>query len=141
MVDDRPFGIIILAILSILGAVQAGFMTLQVLHVLPAFTGPGFVVVPDLIVALICGLLALAFTWIAYVFWTINLSDWYSVLSISLLNLTLIILSGVSLAVSIGMMGKGSSRNLLLSGIMIYGGILTYCLLLDKKRAFWSMQV
>lgn len=141
MVDDRPFGIIILAILSILGAVQAGFMTLQVLHVLPAFTGPGFVVVPDLIVALICGLLALAFTWIAYVFWTINLSDWYSVLSISLLNLALIILSGVSLAVSIGMMGKGSSRNLLLSGIMIYGGILTYCLLLDKKRAFWSMQV
>ena len=140
MINDRPIGIIILAVLAMLGAAQAGFMTVQVLHVLPALSGPGFVVIPDLIVALICGLLALAFTWIAYVFWTINLSDWYSVLSISLLNLALIILSGVSLAISIGMMGNGSSRNLLLSGIMIYGGTLTYCLLLDKKRAFWSMQ-
>jgi hypothetical protein len=140
VINDRPFGIIILAVLSILGATQAGFMTLQVLQVLPEVSGPGFVVVPNLFVALICGLLALAFAHVAYVFWTINLSDWYSVLSISVLNLALIILSGMSLAVSIGMMGKGSSRNLLLSGIMIYGGILTYCLLLDKKRAFWSIQ-
>ena len=140
MINDRPFGIVILATLAMLGAAQAVVMSLQVLQVLPATTGHSFVVVPDLIVAFIFGLLALAFTWISYVFWTINLSDWYSVLSISLLNLALIILSGVSLAVSIGMMGKGSSRNLLLSGIMIYGGILTCCLLLDKKRAFWRMQ-
>ena len=140
MINDRPSGIIILAVLAMLGAAQAGFMTVQVLHLLPAVSGPGFVVVPGLIVALICGLLALAFTWISYVFWTVNLSDWYSVISISLLNLALIILSVMSLAVSIGMMVKGLSRNLLFSGIMIYGGTLTYCLLLDKKRAFWSMQ-
>jgi hypothetical protein len=140
VINDRPFGIVILATLAMLGAAQAVVISLQVLQVLPATTGHSFVVVPDLIVAFIFGLLALAFTWISYVFWTINLADWYSVITISLLNLTLIILSGVSLAVSIGMMGKGSSRNLLLSMIMIYGGILTYCLLLDKKRAFWSLQ-
>ena len=140
MINDRPFGIIILAVLAMLGAAQAGFMTVQVLHVLPAVSGPGFVAVPDLIVALILGLLALAFTWISYVFWTINLADWYSVISISLLNLMLIILSGMSLAFSIAMMVKGSSGNLLVSGIMIYGGILLYCLLLDAKKAFGSMQ-
>ena len=140
MINDRPSGIIILAVLAMLGAAQAGFMTVQVLHVLPAVSGPGFVVVPDLIVALIFGLLALAFAWVAYAFWTINLSDWYSVLSISLLNLALIILSGMSLAFSIAMMVKGSSGNLLVSGIMIYGGILLYCLLLDKKRAFGSLR-
>ena len=76
MINDRPFGIMVLAVLAMLGAAQAGFMTVQVLHVLPALSGPGFVVVPDLIVAFIFGLLALAFTWISYVFWTINLSDW-----------------------------------------------------------------
>jgi hypothetical protein len=140
VINDRPSGIIILAVLAMLGAAQAGFMTVQVLHVLPAVSGPGFVVVPDLIVALIFGLLALAFAWVAYAFWTINLSDWYSVLSISLLNLALIILSGMSLAFSIAMMVKGSSGNLLVSGIMIYGGILLYCLLLDAKKAFGSMQ-
>jgi len=140
VINDRPSGIIILAVLAMLGAAQAGFMTVQVLHVLPAVSGPGFVVVPDLIVALIFGLLALAFAWVAYAFWTINLSDWYSVLSISLLNLALIILSGMSLAFSIAMMVKGSSGNLLVSGIMIYGGILLYCLLLDKKRAFGSLR-
>ena len=140
MINDRPFGIIILAVLSILGATQAGFMTVQVLHVLPALSGPGFVVVPDLIVALICGLLALAFTWIAYVFWTINLSDWYSVLSISLLNLALIILSGMSLVVFSAMMVMGLPWKMLVSGIIINGCILLYCLLLDKKRAFGSLR-
>ena len=140
MIHDRPSGIIILAVLAMLGAAQAGFMTVQGLHILPACSGPGFIAAPDLIVALICGLLALAFTWISYEFFTINLSDWYSVISISLLNLALIILSGMSLALSIGMLVKGSSWNLPVSGIMIYGGILTYCLLLDKKRAFGSMQ-
>lgn len=139
MLNDRPYGIIILAVLAMLGAAQAGFMTVQVLQVLPALPGPWLVVVPDLFVALIFGLAALAFTWISYMFWTINLSDWYSVLSISLLNLALILLSGMSIAFTIAMMVKGWSWNLLVSGMMIYGGILTYCLLLDKKKAFGSL--
>jgi hypothetical protein len=138
VINDRPSGIIILAVLAMLGAAQAGFMTVQVLHLLPAFSGPDFVIVPDFFVALILGLLALAFMWISYVFWTVNLSDWYSVLSISLLNLALIILSGMSLAVSIAIMAKGFSWIKLVSAILINGCTLLYCLLLDKKRAFWS---
>ena len=140
MINDRPFGIMVLAVLAMLGAAQAGFMTVQVLHVLPALSGPGFVVVPDLIVAFIFGLLALAFTWISYVFWTINLSDWYSVISISLLNLVLVLLSGMSLVVFSAMMVMGLPWKMLVSGIIINGCILLYCLLLDKKRAFWSIQ-
>jgi len=140
VINDRPFGIMVLAVLAMLGAAQAGFMTVQVLHVLPALSGPGFVVVPDLIVAFIFGLLALAFTWISYVFWTINLSDWYSVISISLLNLVLVLLSGMSLVVFSAMMVMGLPWKMLVSGIIINGCILLYCLLLDKKRAFWSIQ-
>lgn len=138
MINDRPFGTMVLAVLAMLGAAQAGFMAVQVLYILPAFSGPRFAVVPDLIVALICGLLVLAFMWISYMFWTINLTDWYSVISISLLNLALILLSGTSLAVSIAMMVKGFSWTMLVSAIIINGCILLYCLLLDKKRAFGS---
>ena len=140
MINDRPSGIIILAVLAMLGAAQAGFMTVQVLHLLPPYSGPRFAVVSDVIVALILGLLALAFAWIAYMFWTVNLSDWYSVISISLLNLALIILSVMSLAVSSVLIIRGLPWNMLVYAIIINGCILLYCLLLDKKRAFWSMQ-
>jgi hypothetical protein len=138
VLNNRPFGIIILAVLAMLGAAQACVTTLLILHILPAFSGPAFVVIPDFFVALIPGMLALAFIWIAYVFLMINLSDWYSAISVSLLNLALIVLSGMSLAFTIAMMVKGSSWNLVVSGAMIYGGILTYCLLLDGKKAFGS---
>ncbi len=119
MIHDRPSGIIILAVLAMVGAAQAGFTTVQVLRVLPAVSGPDFVAAPDLIVALICGLLALVFMWISYVFWTVNLSDWYSVITISLLNLALIILSGLSLAVSLAMMFRGVSWMIAASAIIV----------------------
>ena len=138
MINDRPSGIIILAVLAMLGTAQAGFMTVQVLYILPAFSGPRFAVVPDLIVALICGLLALAFMWISYMFWTINLTDWYSSIGISLLNLALILLSALSLAVSLAMMTMGVSGNIAASAIIVNGCTLLFCLLLDKKRAFGS---
>ncbi len=138
MFNDRPSGIIILSILALLGGILAAVMAVQALHLLPAASVNNLVFLTDLIGALIFVGLAPAFAWIAYTFWTITLSDWYSVITISFLNLALIILSGMSLAVSSALMMRGVLWNIAVSAIIVNGCTLLYCLLLDKKRAFGS---
>jgi hypothetical protein len=136
--NARPFGIIFLAILAVLGAAMASIMSLQVLSYLLALQGYSFAILQDFVIALFFGLLVLAFCCIAYGFLTIDLTDWYSVISVSLLNFALIILSGISLGLSLIMIINGLPWSRFLSVIIVYGSILTYCVLLDNKKAFWS---
>jgi hypothetical protein len=138
VINSRPFGIIFLAVLAMLGAGMACFMTLQVLINLPHLSGYISVELPDIFLALIFVLLVLAFSLIAYGFLMIDLTDWYSVIGVSILNFAIIILSGISLAITFVTIMMGFPWSKSLSMVVVNGCILTYCVLLDNKKAFWS---
>jgi hypothetical protein len=134
---DRPSGIIILSILALLGAILAAVMAVELLHPLLSVSENLFSLL-DLVSVIIFLSLTAAFAWIAYTFLTIDLSDWYSAVGISLLNLALLIISGLALVLSSAMLVCGVSEYIAASAIIVNSCIIVYCLLLNKRRAFGS---
>src|SRR5512136_316776 len=93
MARDRPFVITLLAIFALLGAAQAFFVTLQMLHLLPINIGPAHFWTFDFWGALMWGILFLIYMWVFRMLWNVDPQGWLFLVIISGLNLILAFLS------------------------------------------------
>ncbi len=126
MAKTRPIGVTILAVLALLGAVNAAIYTLQLLHILPTFIGPVAFYQFSLIGAFFWGILVLI--WLA-VFrmlmdvqpqgWTVHGDSWG-------------LEPGLRLIAVLG----GSSWQAMAPLLIVSGLVVIYCLLPGTKQAF-----
>ena len=84
----RPIGITILAILAGVLAVLAGIATLRFLGLFP-FLGPLDIRIFNLWYALMYGLLAWVWAWLAQMLWRVDPSAWMFLAVITVFNLTI----------------------------------------------------
>ena len=128
MTKKRPFGVMILAILAVVGAIVAIYYTLQMLHLIP-ITGPFGVFkffTFDLLGAILWGMMAAIYIWVARMLWNLDPQGWLFVAALSTLNLIVALIS---------ILGN-STWEAMLPAILINGLILIYCLLPGTKAAF-----
>ena len=76
MEKGRPIGVTILAIVAIIGAINAFIVTLQMLHLLPTYLGPVAFYQFSLIGAIIWGFIAFIWLGIAGALWIVHPSGW-----------------------------------------------------------------
>ena len=126
MARDRPFVITLLAIFALLGAAQALFVTLQMLHILPVYIGEFHFWTFDFWGALMWGILFLIYMWVFRMLWNVDPQGW----------LFLVIISGLNLILAFLYILGGTSWEAVSAAILINGLILIYCLLPGTKKAF-----
>ncbi len=124
---SRPFGVTILAVLAGIAALMAAIHTLQMLHLLP-FNLFGELRFWDFSVigAIIWGLLAVVYIWLARMLWNVDPQSWLLLVILSTLNLILAFVS---------ILGQ-SSWQAVAPTIFANGLILIYCLLPGTRSAF-----
>ena len=122
----RPFGVTLLAILALIGAVVAGIHTLQMLHLFPFFLGPVRFFTFDLVGAILWGLMFLIWLWVFRLLWALDQQGWLFVVVLAALNLILTLVS---------VLGQ-SSLEAMLPAIVLNGLVLIYGLLPGTKSAF-----
>ena len=128
MAKHRPFGITLLAILSLIAVVVAIWRVLQALGIAPITLGTMSFFVPEAswVNAILWGLMALIYLWVFRMLWAVNPQGWLFVTVISILNLTIAVLDIIG----------GSSFDAMLPTLVINGIILLYCLVPGTKAAF-----
>ena len=128
MTKKRPFGVTLLAILAVIGAIVAAYHTLQYLGIF-SFTGP-FGVFKfyglNWFGALMWALMALIFIWVARMLWNLDPQGWLFVAALSTLNLILAVLSIIG----------DSTWQSMLPSLIVNGLILLYALMPGTKDAF-----
>ena len=132
MAKKRPFGVTILAILAVVGAIVAVYHTLQLLGIFPVtITGPfgnaefEFFGV-NWLGAIMWGLMVLIWIWVARMLWNLNPQGWVFVAALSALNLILAVLS---------ILGDSTWQSQL-PAIVVNGLILIYAIMPGTKEAF-----
>ena len=128
MTKKRPFGVTVLAILAAIAAILAIIHTLQMLHLFP-IRGPFGVFAFftfDLLGAILWGILALIYIWVATMLWNLDPQGWLFVVALSALNLIMAVIS---------ILGQ-STWQAMLPAIIVNGLILLYTLLPGTKDAF-----
>lgn len=126
MSKSRPFGVTLLAILAVLGAIVAAYHTLQFLGLLPIQFGVFKFFSVNWLGAIMWGVLALIYLWVARMLWNLDPRGWLFVSALSALNLILAILS---------IIGQ-STWQAMLPSIVVNGLILIYSQLSGTKAAF-----
>ncbi|MBL8147028.1 MAG: hypothetical protein JNL34_11645 [Anaerolineae bacterium] len=128
MAKHRPFGITLLAILSLIAVVVAIWRVLQALGIAPITLGTMSFFVPEAswVNAILWGLMALIYLWVFRMLWAVNPQGWLFVTVISILNLTIAVLDIIG----------GSTFDAMLPALVINGIILIYCLIPGTKAAF-----
>ncbi|MBL8145455.1 MAG: hypothetical protein JNL34_03640 [Anaerolineae bacterium] len=128
MARKRPFGITLLAVLSLIAVVIAIWRVLQSLGIAPITLGTMSFFVPEAswVNAILWGLMALIYLWVFRMLWAVNPQGWLFVTVISILNLTIAVLDIIG----------GSSFDAMLPTLVINGIILLYCLVPGTKAAF-----
>ncbi|KPK04526.1 MAG: hypothetical protein AMJ56_17285 [Anaerolineae bacterium SG8_19] len=86
--NNRPIGVTVLAILAGVLAVLAGIATLRFLGLFP-FLGPLDIRIFNLWYALMYGLLAWVWAWLAQMLWRVDPSAWMFLAVITVFNLTI----------------------------------------------------
>lgn len=128
MTKNRPIGVTILAILAAVAAIIAIYHTLQMLGLFRV-TGPfgqfRFFTF-NFLGAILWGILALIYLWVMNRLWNLDPQGWLFVVSLSVINLILAVIS---------IFGQ-STFQAMLPAIVINGLILIYCLLPGTKEAF-----
>lgn len=132
MTKSRPFGVSLLAILAIVGAVVAAYHTLQLLGIFPVtITGPfgneefQFFGV-NWLGAIMWGIMVLIWLWVARMLWNLQPQGWLFVAALSTLNLVLAVLAIIG----------DSTWQSQLPALLVNGVILLYALLPGTKDAF-----
>jgi|SwirhisoilCB1_FD_contig_31_18514985_length_1048_multi_5_in_0_out_0_1 hypothetical protein len=123
----RPFGITILAILASVAFIVEAFITLLFLGAIPAalFGGTGFFG-DALLGAILWGILALIWGWVAIGLWTLNPGAWLFVVALSILNIIFAFISILG----------ATTFGAVLPTIIINAAILIYSLSPGVKDAF-----
>lgn len=128
MTKKRPFGVTLLAILAGIAAVIAIIHTLQMLHLFP-IGGPLGIFkffTFDLFGALMWGILAAIYIWVARMLWNLDQQGWLFVVVLAVLNLIMAFISILG----------ASSWQAMMPAIIINGLILIYGMLPGTKAAF-----
>ena len=128
MTKNRPFGVTLLAILAIIGAIVAAYHTLQYLGIF-SFTGLFGVFEfygVNWIGALMWALMILIYIWVARMLWNLDPQGWLFVVALSTLNLILAMLSIIG----------DSTWQAMLPSLIVNGLILLYTLMPGTKEAF-----
>ena len=132
MAKSRPFGVTVLAILAIIGAIVAVYHTLQLLGIFPfTISGPfgnesfEFYGV-NWLGAIMWAIMVLIWIWVARMLWNLDPRGWVFVAALSALNLILAVLAIVG----------SSTWQSQAPAIVINGLILIYALLPGTKEAF-----
>jgi hypothetical protein len=126
MAKERPIGVMLLAFLAILGAVNALIYTLQMLHLLPTYLGPIAFFQFSLIGAFFWGLLF--FIWLAVfrMIWEMQSGGWMFIVLISVINLIFGFIT---------MLG-GTPWQVMAPLLIVSALALIYCLLPGTKKLF-----
>jgi hypothetical protein len=124
--QKRPFGVVLLAILSVLEALVAAYYTLQFLGILPVTLGrlQFFGVGP--LGAVLWGLTAAVWVWAAVSLWRLNPQALLFVTLLAGWNLILAVLSWLG----------ASDFQAVLPALLLNGGILLYALSQRTNQAF-----
>ena len=125
---QRPFGITLLAIFSLLAAIVAGVHTLQMLHLFPVglFGGAVKFFTFDLFGAILWGIMVLIYLWVFRMLWNVDPQGWLFITVLSTLNLILAFVSILG----------ATSWTEMAPTIVINGLILIYAILPGTKAAF-----
>ena len=126
MTKNRPIGVTFIAILAILGAINALIVTLQYLHILPVYVGQVAFYTFSLIGAFFWVLIIFFFLWLFRMLWEMQPQGW----------MFAIIIAGFTLLFDFIALIGGTSWEVLIAGIIISALILIYCLLPGTKKAF-----
>lgn len=126
MSKSRPFGVTLLAILAVLGGLVALYHTLQLFGIFPIQFGLFKFFTVNWLGAIMWGILALIYFWVASRLWNLDPQGWLFVAALSALNLIMAVLS---------IIGQ-STLQAMLPAIVVNGLILIYCLLPGTKEAF-----
>jgi len=128
MTKKRPFGVTLLAILAGIAAVIAIIHTLQMLHLFPISGSLGIFkfFTFDLFGALMWGILAAIYIWVARMLWNLDQQGWLFVVVLAVLNLIMAFISILG----------ASSWQAMMPAIIINGLILIYGMLPGTKAAF-----
>ena len=130
MQKSRPFGVTLLAILAGLGAVVAVWHTLQFLHILPVrletALGNVHFFTFDIFGAILWGIMALIWIWVARGLWNLDPQAWMFVVVLASLNLILALVS---------ILGQ-STFAAMLPSIIVNALVLLYGLSSGVKSAF-----
>jgi hypothetical protein len=123
---ERPIGVTLLAVLAMLGALQALIYTLQMLHILPYYIGPVAFWDFSLLGAMFWGFIFLIWLAVIQMLLTMHPSGWLFIVIVAGLNLLFALLSVLG----------ASSWEAMAPAILVSGIILLYCLLPGTKAAF-----
>lgn len=97
MQKSRPLGVALLAILAGIAAVVAIIHTLQMLHLLPISATTPFgdlrFFTFDLLGAILWGVMALIYIWVARMLWNLDPQGWLFVVVLATFNLIMAVLS------------------------------------------------
>ena len=126
MTKNRPIGVTFIAILAILGAINALIVTLQYLHILPVYVGQVAFYTFSLIGAFFWVLIIFFFLWLFRMLWEMQPQGW----------MFAIIIAGFTLLFDFIALIGGTSWEVLIAGIIVSALILIYCLLPGTKKAF-----
>jgi hypothetical protein len=126
MTQNRPIGVTFIAILAILGAINALIVTLQYLHILPVYVGQVAFYTFSLIGAFFWVLIIFFFLWLFRMLWEMQPQGW----------MFAIIIAGFTLLFDFIALIGGTSWEVLIAGIIVSALILIYCLLPGTKKAF-----
>jgi len=123
---ERPVGVTLLAVLAMLGALQALIYTLQMLHILPYYIGPVAFWDFSLLGAMFWGFIFLIWLAVIQMLLTMHPSGW----------LFIVIVAGLNLLYAFLCVLGASSWQAMAPTILISGIILLYCLAPGTKAAF-----
>jgi len=126
MTKNRPIGVTFIAILAILGAINALIVTLQYLHILPVYVGQVAFYTFSLIGAFFWVLIIFFFLWLFRMLWEMQPQGW----------MFAILIAGFTLLFDFIALIGGTSWEVLIAGIIVSALILIYCLLPGTKKAF-----
>jgi hypothetical protein len=126
MTKNRPIGVTFIAILALLGALNALIVTLQYLHILPVYVGQVAFYTFSLIGAFFWVLIIFFFLWLFRMLWEMQPQGW----------MFAIIIAGFTLLFDFIALIGGTSWEVLIAGIIVSALILIYCLLPGTKKVF-----
>ena len=124
--NNRSFGVTVLAVLAGIAAVLAAIHTLQFLGIFPFLFGPFSFRTFNLFYALMWGLLVWVYVWLVQMLWNVDRQAWVFLVIITIFNLCLDF---------IAILGATTFSDLSLS-IFLNAIILIYCMLPGVRREF-----
>jgi hypothetical protein len=126
MTRHRPIGVTILALLSALLGILAGYVALQYLGIIPFSLGPLEFYGQDWLGAALWAVSAAIWVWVTINLWRVDKQAWLFLVILGMLNLGL---------AAISILGQ-STWQALMPTILVNGVVLLYCLTPGVKEAF-----